>query len=78
MTLKERNERVESVRRMKEHFTFVHSQLQTKARSFEILSGMCEYLISGLESGEELDYDSLENFINNEYKRIVESNYGKR
>jgi hypothetical protein len=78
MTLKERNERVESVRRMKEHFTFVHSKLQTKARSFEILSGMCEYLISGLESGEELDYDSLENFINNEYKRIVESNYGKR
>jgi hypothetical protein len=61
---------------MKEHFTFVHSQLQTKARSFEILSGMCEYLISGLESGEELDYDSLENFINNEYKRIIEN--GKR
>ena len=73
MTLEERNERVESVRRMKEHFSFVHSQLQTKARSFEILSGMCEYLINGLESGEELDYDSLENFINNEYKRIIEN-----
>ena len=76
MTLKERNKRVESVRRMKEHFSFVHSQLQTKARSFEILAGMCEFLISGLESGEERDYDSLENFINNEYKRIVEN--GKR
>ena len=76
MTLKERNERVESVRRMKEHFSFVYSQLQTKVRSFEILSNMCEYLINGLESGEELDYDSLENFINNEYKRIIEN--GKR
>jgi hypothetical protein len=76
MTLNERNEKIESVRRMREHFIFVHSQLQTKARSFEILSGMCEYLISGLESGEEKDYDSLENFINNEYKRIVEN--GKR
>ena len=76
MTLKERNERVENVKRMSEHFSFVSTQLQTKARSFEILTGMCEYLISGLESGEEKDYDSLENFINNEYKRIVEN--GKR
>ena len=53
MTLKERNERVENVKRMSEHFSFVSSQLKTKARSFEILAGMCEYLISGLESGEE-------------------------
>ena len=77
MTLKERKEKVESVKRMSEHFSFVSSQLKTKVRSFEILAGMCEYLISGLESGEERDYDSLENFINNEYKRIVE-NHGKR
>jgi hypothetical protein len=76
MTLKERNERVENVKRMSEHFSFVSSQLKTKARSFEILTGMCEFLITGLESGEERDYDSLENFINNEYKRIIEN--GKR
>lgn len=76
MTLKERKEKVESVKRMSEHFSFVSSQLKTKARSFEILAGMCEFLITGLESGEERDYDSLENFINNEYKRIVEN--GKR
>ena len=76
MTLDERKEKVENIKRMSEHFSFVSSQLKTKARSFEILSGMCEYLISGLESGEERDYDSLEKFINNEYKRIIEN--GKR
>lgn len=77
MTLNERNERVENVRRMSEHFSFVSSQLQTKARSFEILAEMCEFMITGLESGEERDYDSLEKFIINEYNRIVE-NHGKR
>lgn len=76
MTLKEREERIENIKRMSEHFSFVSSQLKTKVRSFEILSGMCEYLVNGLESGEELDYDNLENFINNEYKRIIEN--GKR
>ena len=39
-------------------------------------NNISEYLVNGLESGEELDYDNLENFINNEYKRIIED--GKR
>lgn len=76
MTLKERKEKVENVKRMSEHFSFVSSQLKTKALSFEILAGMCEYLINGLEAGEDLDYDSLENFITKEFNRIIEN--GKR
>lgn len=78
MTLNERNAKVESIRKMSEHFSLVSSQLQTKTRSFEILTGMCDRLIDGLESGEEdLNYAGLEKFINNNYKRIIE-NHGKR
>ncbi len=76
MTLREREKRVEEIKRMSEQFSFVSSQLKTKARSFEILTGMCEYLINGLEAGEDLDYDSLENFITKEFNRIIEN--GKR
>lgn len=78
MTLKERNELVENVKRMSEHFSFVSTQLKTKTRSFEILTGMCDRLIDGLESGEEeINYAGLEKFINNNYKRII-LNHGKR
>ena len=76
MTLKEREKRLEDIKRMEEQFSFVSGQLKTRARSFEILSNMCEYLINGLKSGEDLDYDSLELFIKNEFNRIVEN--GKR
>ena len=77
MTLNERNAKVESIRKMSEHFSLVSSQLQTKTRSFEILTGMCDRLIDDLESGEEINYVGLEKFINNNYKRII-LNHGKR
>ena len=71
MTLREREERLEIIKKMNEQFSYVSSQLKTKAKSFEILSNMCEYLVDGLNNDKDLDYDSLEMFIKKEYERIV-------
>ena len=77
MTLAERNERLEAVKIMKEHISFVSNQLKEEAHSFEILVEMREYLEKGLTNNEDFDYESLANFIKTEYNRIKE-NYVKR
>jgi hypothetical protein len=71
MTLKEREERVKEIKLKKDNFEAISNSLNQKAKSFRILSDMCDYLITRLESGEEFDYENLEKFIINEHKKII-------
>lgn len=73
MLLKEREQRLERIELIIEKISTSSSRLKSKIHSFEILSEMCEYMKNGLEKDEKLDYDCLERFITNEFKRIVKN-----
>lgn len=73
MLLKERKQRLERIELIIKKISTSSPQSKSKIHSFEILSEMCEYLKNGLEKDEKLNYDYLEKFITNKFKRIVKN-----
>ena len=71
MTINERNQRIEHVTRLKENYLIVSESLEKKAKSFKILSDMCDYLITRLKQEDDFDYESLQKFVDNEYQRLI-------
>lgn len=73
MTINERYQRIEYVTRLKESYLIVSESLEKKAKSFKILSEMCDYLITRLKQEDDFDYESLQKFVDNEYQRLTKN-----